>query len=68
MNKFEEVKDIAKFLTNRFLHIENSNKKELDSNEISLINGILNANFISKLIDKNLIDQINKLFNTKQIA
>ena len=61
MNKFEEVKDIAKFLTNRFLHIENSNKKELDSNEISLINGILNANFISKLIDKSLIDQINKL-------
>lgn len=55
------MKDVVDFLTNRFLNINNLSKKGLDSNENSIINGILNANFISKLINEKLIDKTNNL-------
>ena len=61
LSNFNEMQDVINFLTNRFLNINNLSKKWLDSNENSIINGILNANFISKLINEKLTDEINNL-------
>lgn len=54
------MKDVVTLLTNRFLHVENSTKG-LNQKDISIINGILNAQFLYKFIKNNNINKINEL-------
>ena len=64
MNEFEEMQDIVRFLSNKFINIINSNKQRLtlNENENSQMFGILNDNFITLIINKNLINKIDKTF------